>query len=148
MPVIEKQIEIAADPEAVFDLITRVEEFPPYVSLLKEVKPTGPDTYIWSVVVAGIKLSWEGVVTERKRPSRFAWKSVSGQPNAGAYDLRPVEMGTEVRFTMEYRFQNPFLEFLLTPLLEPLMHKAAAEAMAYIRMRLEQGLTRPIHELP
>jgi len=40
---------------------------------------------------------------------------------------------------MTYRFQNPVPEFLLTPFLEPLMHKAAAEAMAYVKMRLEQG---------
>ena len=141
MPVIEKQVEIAASPEAVFDLITRVEEFPAYVSLLREVIPTGPETYRWSIVVAGMELSWKGVVTERDRPRRFAWKSLSGQPNAGGYDLRPTMTGTEVCFSMEYRFQNPLLEFLLTPILEPLMHRAAAEAMAYVKMRLESGST-------
>jgi len=110
MPVIEKQVHIRADPEAVFDLITRVEEFPAYVSLLREVTPVGPNTYHWSIRVIGIELSWDGIITERVRPRRFAWKSLSGQPNAGAYELRPDGDGTSICFRMEYCFRNPWLE--------------------------------------
>jgi len=142
MPVIEKQMFIKATPEAVFDLVTKVEEFPSHVALLKEVTLIGPETYHWSMVVAGIELSWDGIVTRRERPRRFAWKSLSGQPNSGAYELKPGKNGTLVCFRMEYRFQNTLLEWLLTPVLEPLMNRAAAEAIAYIKRHLEKT-TRP-----
>ena len=137
MPAIEKEAHIRADPGTVFDLVTRVEEFPSHVSLLKEVTPTGPESYHWSIEVAGIELSWDGIVTERERPCRFAWKSLSGQPNSGAYELKPIEGGTLVCFRMEYRFQHAWLEWLLTPVLEPLMNRAAEEAIAYVKGRLE-----------
>jgi len=137
MPAIEKQMFIKAPPEEVFDLVTRVEEFPSHVSLLKEVTLTGPETYHWSIVVAGVELSWDGIVTRRDRPHRFAWKSLSGQPNSGAYELSPTDNGTLVCFKMEYRFQNAWLEWLLTPVLEPLMNRAAGEAIAYVNGHFE-----------
>jgi len=137
MPAIEKQMLVKATPEAVFDLVTQVEEFPSHVALLKEVTLTGPETYHWSIVVAGIELSWDGIVTRRERPRRFAWKSLSGQPNSGAYELEPTENGTLVCFRMEYRFQSAWLEWLLTPVLEPLMNRAAAEAITYVKGHLE-----------
>jgi len=137
MPAIEKRMLIKATPEAVFDLVTRVEEFPSHVALLKEVTLIGPETYHWSIVVAGIELSWDGIVTKRERPRRFAWKSLSGQPNSGAYELEPAGNGTLVYFRMEYHFQNTWLEWLLTPVLGPLMNRAAAEAIAYIKRCLE-----------
>jgi len=138
MPVIEKRVLVKATPEAVFDLVTRVEEFPSHVSLLKEVTLIGVETYHWSIVVAGIELSWDGIVTRRERPHRFAWKSLSGQPNSGAYELKSTKNGTLVRFRMEYYFQNTWLEWLLTPVLEPLMNRAAEEAIAYVKRHLEK----------
>jgi len=142
MPAIEKRLLVKATPEAVFDLVTRVEEFPAHVSLLKEVTLTGPETYHWSIVVAGIELSWDGIVTRRERPRQFAWKSLSGQPNSGAYELESIGNGTLVRFRMEYRFQNTWLEWLLTPVLESLMNRAAEEAIAYVKGYLE-NMDRP-----
>jgi len=147
MPAIEKRMLIKATPEAVFDLVTRVEEFPSHVALLKEVTLIGPETYHWSIVVAGIELSWDGVVTRRERPRRFAWKSLSGQPNSGAYELNPTENGTLVCFRMEYRFQNAWLEWLLTPVLNPLMNRAAEDAIAYVKGYLE-NVDRPAGDQP
>jgi|AMFO01.1.fsa_nt_gi Predicted integral membrane protein len=137
MPVVDKTVHIEAPVEDVFDLITRVEEFPAYVSLLKEVRPIGKGTYHWCIELCGIRLAWDGVVTERIRPRRFAWKSCSGQPNSGAFTLQPEGEGTQVRFRMEYRFRDAWLERLLTPVLGYFLDKASDEALAHVKERLE-----------
>lgn len=100
MPFVQEEVEIRAAPEAVFDLIANVEEFPQYVDSLKEVKGIGPDTYRWTVMISGAELNWDSVVTERVRPKRIAWKSIRGLDNSGSFTLQPSPAGTLVRFTM------------------------------------------------
>lgn len=137
MPAVERTLFIRAAPEAVFDLIARVEHFPQYSPAIREVRALGRDTYRWVVSVAGFELDWDSVVTEKTRPVRFAWRSVRGVENGGRFRLAPADGGTEVRFTMEYRLANPLLEKIVDAVAAPLMRRVAGELLDQVRRRLE-----------
>ncbi len=139
MPVIRETVEINADPEAVFDLITRIEEFASYTDALEEVRAIGPDTYRWTARARGIRLEWDSVVTELERPKRLAWQSIRGVVNSGGYTLRPSAAGTMVTISMEYSFPSRLLEKLLAPLTDSLTRRVAAEVLGRVKSRLEDG---------
>ena len=138
MPAIERTISIRAAPEAVFDLISRVEDFPQYSRVIRAVRALGHDAFRWTVGVAGFELEWDSVVTgETRRPRHFAWRSTRGVENGGCFDLRPAAGGTEVRFTMSYRLANPLLERIVDAVAAPLMQRVAGELLEQVRRRLE-----------
>ena len=143
MPAIERMIFIRAAPEAVFDFVARVEDFPLYSSTIREVRAIERDTYRWVVSVAGFALDWDSVVTEEtRRPRHFAWRSIRGVENGGCFDLRPVAGGTEVRFTMSYRLASPLLERIVDAIAAPLMQRVAGEILAQVRRRIENSDAR------
>lgn len=137
MPLFEHTVEIKADSEAVFDLISRVEEFCHFTDMIKEIRATGPDTYHWKVGAVGVFLEWDAVVTECTRPSRFAWKSVRGVENGGSYVLEPSANGTLVSLSLEYRLPNRLLEKAVARVADPLIRKIEAQVLAQVKARLE-----------
>lgn len=138
MPAVERTVVIGAVPEAVFDLLSRVEDFPRYSRVIRTVRALGRDTYRWTIRVAGFELEWDAVVTEETRcPRHFAWRSIRGVENGGCFDLRPVAGGTEVRLTMSYRLANPLLERVVDTIAAPLMQRVADELLEQVRRRLE-----------
>jgi uncharacterized membrane protein len=139
MPIVHETVEINADPDTVFDLIMRIEEFPLYTDALEEVRAIGPDTYHWTARAHGIRLQWDSVVTECERPKRLAWRSIRGVVNSGGYTLTPSHRGTRVSFSLEYRFPSRLLEKLLGPLVSGLTRDIAVEILNRVKMRLERS---------
>lgn len=137
MPSFEHTVEIAAAPEAVFDLLTQVEDFCLYTDLIREIQSTGPDTYHWKVRAAGIVLEWDAVVTECLRPSRFAWQSIRGVANGGLYVLTPAGTGTLVSLHLEYHLPNRWLEKAVTRVADPLIRRVEAQILGHVKARLE-----------
>lgn len=138
MPSIECTTFIRAAPEAVFDLISHVEQFPQYSRAIRAVRALGHDTYRWTISVAGFELEWDATVTgETQGPRHFAWHSVRGVENGGCFDLRPTAGGTEVRFAMSYRLASPLLERVVDAIAAPLMQRVAGELLGEVRRRLE-----------
>jgi len=136
MSVIRETYELNASPEAVFDLINEIEKTSDYSDFLKGVQKIGLDTYRYTVSIAGIPLSWDARVSERKRPERIAWVSVRGITLTGSFTLRPVSGGTMVSFSMEYSITNRFLAMALKPFIPPLVRIVASEIFAHIKQRL------------
>jgi uncharacterized membrane protein len=142
VPAISETVTINADINAVFDLISRVEEFPLYSDILKQVRKIGPDTYRWVARVQGFTLTWDSIISEFHRPTRLAWKSIRGYRNSGAYTLTAVSARTKVEICLEYSFQRPWMEKLLSPLVRPITRAAASEILARVKDRLERGHSR------
>jgi uncharacterized membrane protein len=137
MPTINETVTINADIDSVFDLVSRIEDFPRYATVLKEVRKIGPLRYRWTAQAAGITLQWDSVITDYVRPTRIAWRSVSGFPNVGAYSLASIAGGTKVSITIEYRFPNRLVAMLLAPLGAPLVRTYAGEILQCVKHRLE-----------
>lgn len=141
MPVINETVTIDEDIEAVFDLISRIEEFPRYATVLKEVRQIGPRTYRWTAQAAGITLDWDSVITDCVRPTRIAWRSIKGLANAGAFSLAATPDGTKVSITIEYSFPNRLVAMLLMPLVAPRFRAYAGEILRRVKQQLEGGDT-------
>lgn len=141
---VTRTAHVRADRAAVFDLISRVEDFSSYSHVIRSVRCLAPGLYRWVVGVAGIELEWDSVVTEARRPERFAWESVRGVQNGGCFVLEPCAEGTEIRFTMEYRLASPILERIVGAVAEPVMEKVASELLDEVRRRLEQPANKTL----
>lgn len=138
MARIFQSVTINAERDAVFDLISRVEEFPLYAHALREVEKIGPRTYRWVANVRGVRLAWDSRVTEFRRPQRIAWRSIKGFENSGAYSLRKVAGRTRVELQIDYRFPGGALGRLMEGLVAPVTRAAAAAILERVRRRLEQ----------
>ena len=143
MPSIAETALIDSDPATIFDLISRVEEFPAYSGALQDVTKIGARTYRWVAKVGGTTLSWDSMITEFARPRRIAWRSIRGFTNSGAYELTPVRDGTLVTIRIDYDFHNPLLEKLLAPVMNAVARIGAAEILAKVKARLEDGRAKP-----
>lgn len=110
MPLIEHDATIHAEPEAVFDLISRVESFVDLTRAVQHIEPLGDHCYRWQVRVAGIALKFEVEVTDIQPPHYFAWRSRTGVANRGHYTLTPTQNGTHLQFRLEYELRNRLLE--------------------------------------
>ena len=139
MTIISRSVEIMADPDAVYDLICRVEDFSLYSKLIDSIRETAPKTYHWKAKLGGIPVEWDAVVIEEYRPRRFAWHSIKGLKNAGSYTLTPSRSGTTVCFEMEFHLPLSILEKVLSPLSDRYMNKLSEDILTEIKKRLEEN---------
>ena|ERR1700687_4278672 len=137
MPVITVTVTINANIEAVFDLISQIEEFPHYAEFCKEVREIGPNTYRWTAQTAGITLNWDSVVTEYERPLRIAWRSIRGFVNSGAFALTLTPSGTKVSINIEYSVSTQLLGTLSVLMVTPLVRAYAGQILRRVKRRLE-----------
>ncbi len=133
MPTISESVTINADIDTVFDLISRVEEFPLYVSMLKEVREIGHHTYRWVAQARGLTLDWDSVITEFHRPTCLTWRSIRGFNNSGTYRLMRIPEGTRVELTIEYSFDGGLFNGLMEALVIPLTRAATASILARVK---------------
>lgn len=138
MTVLSRTVRIAAPPERVFDLVSDVEGFSRHSTFIREIRQTEPGVYRWRVELLGITFSWDSVVSEKRRPERFSWRSREGIFNRGTYELTPVEGGTEVSFRMEYRLTGKTLEMILAPMLDQLISVVATELLYHVKREIEE----------
>jgi uncharacterized membrane protein len=102
---IQKSIHIGADRERVYELWTRYENFPHFMSLVKEVRPLGENRSHWVVQgPAGTTVEWDSVVTERIAPQWLAWRSEHGSPvqHEGSVRFDEENGGTRVIVRLSY----------------------------------------------
>jgi uncharacterized membrane protein len=102
---VQKSIEIKASPETVFDIWSKYENFPQFMSYVEEVRDLGDKRSHWSVKgPLGISYEWESVLTEMQRPSLLAWKSEPDAEieNSGSVRLEPSNGGTRVTVELSY----------------------------------------------
>jgi uncharacterized membrane protein len=100
---IEKVIEVDRPLRMVYDQWTQFEEFPLFMSGVKEVRQLDDSHLLWRADVLGKEKSWEAEITEQEPDTRISWKSVAGASNAGT--VRFESLGperTRVRLTMAY----------------------------------------------
>jgi uncharacterized membrane protein len=137
LPVIEHEVEIQAAPEAVFALISRVEDFALYSDSVEAVTPLGEDRYRWQVRAAGLSLSFEVEVIECTPHERLAWRSVTGVHNRGTYQLTSVEGGTRITLTLEYSLKSRLMEKAVNKAARPMVHRLSEEIIRRVEARLK-----------
>ncbi|HJZ96196.1 MAG TPA: SRPBCC family protein, partial [Candidatus Solibacter sp.] len=101
-----KSIHILAPVEEVFEFWSRFENFPRFMSHLKEVRDLGGGRSHWVAEgPGGIGISWDAEITEFRKNERLAWRSVigSGVNTEGVVKFfKGPDSGTTVSIHMSY----------------------------------------------
>ena len=83
MSTIEQSIDVDVDVTTAYNQWTQFEEFPRFMEGVEEVRQLDDRRLHWKAKIAGVEREWDAEVTEQHPDERVAWKSTSGQTNAG-----------------------------------------------------------------
>jgi len=90
---VERSITIETPVERVYEFWSDVENFPRFMSHVREVRRLGPDRSRWVVAgPAGAPVEWEAVVTQRAPNEAISWRTVEGSlvDHRGTVRFRPA----------------------------------------------------------
>ncbi len=145
---IQKAINIAAPIGDVFAFFTDYENFPRFMSHVREVRDTGPNTSHWVVDgPAGVPVEWEAVLTELEPNEALGWTSVPGSPVESAGIIRFAENDdgtTHVDVKMTYSPPAGAIGHAAAKLLRTDPKKQMDDDLARAKTFLETG--RPAHD--
>jgi uncharacterized membrane protein len=149
---IQKTIRVTAPVEAVWQLWNNFEQFPRFMSHLREVRREGEDRSHWVAKgPAGTSVEWDAIVTERVPNEVLAWRSVeeSTVQTAGRVRFRPMpDGGTEIDVQMSYNPPAGALGHVVAFLFGTDPKHAMDEDMVRLKSLLEEGKTRANGEEP
>lgn len=141
MPSIETRAVLPADPDTVFAMLRKVEDFPQYTSAVETVTHLGDERYRWQVRVAGVQYQWVVEIVQSEAPERLAWKSVTGIANTGRYHLSPVRGGTDLRLVIDYTLNSRILDRTVGRIAGPVVRRISNEVLDRVRHRLGASRT-------
>jgi uncharacterized membrane protein len=102
---IQKTLLVGAPVERVYEFWTDYENFPLFMSNVREVQDLGGGRSRWVVSgPGGLPIEWDSVLTEQVPGETIAWRSRPGSmlENAGAVRFRPEGEGTRVDLRLCY----------------------------------------------
>ena len=124
MPYVERSIQVAADPKAVYTIAKEMESFPKFMPNVKEVVVVSrePQATItrWHVHVIGRDLRW----TERdefdEQAPAIRYKQLEGDIRKfeGEWRFLPEDGGCRVELTCDAELGVPMLDNLFNPVLK------------------------------
>lgn len=102
MAVHEGTIIVDAPVHEVFMMWRNLENFPQYMSSVKEVKMLDGNKSHWKGNFMGLTQEWDALTTEIVEDRKIAWKSTSGFENSGWVSFEPHGGGTKITVHFEY----------------------------------------------
>ncbi|HUF02751.1 MAG TPA: SRPBCC family protein [Aridibacter sp.] len=106
---IQKTITIDKPVEEIFELCSKPERFPEFMSHVRSVERTGKDTHRWTVDgLPGMTLTWDTRITDFEENERIAWESVEDSvvDHSGELVFEPAEEGS-TRLSVDMRYSPP-----------------------------------------
>lgn len=102
-----RTMTVDAPPERVYEFWNDFENFPRFMSHVREVRRTGPDRTHWVVAgPGGTPVEWDAVVTRRVPNEEIRWRTVDAAlvEHGGTVRFRPAGSGrTRIDVRMSYR---------------------------------------------
>ena len=103
MAIIEKSIDVEVPLRTAYNQWTQFEEFPQFMEGVTKVKQLDDARLHWIAEVAGQKKEWDARITEQLPDQIIAWRSESGDLNAGTVRFNGLEPNkTSITLVMEY----------------------------------------------
>lgn len=105
-----KTITVEAPVDEVYETWNRLENFPRFMSHIREVRDIGDDRTLWTAVgPAGVSVSWVAVVTAREPGKVLAWRSEpeSMIDNAGMVRFEPIRDGAATQVDIHLSYNPP-----------------------------------------
>jgi uncharacterized protein YndB with AHSA1/START domain len=139
--VAESELEIEARPEAVWDVLTNVEEWPSWNPDVKSVSVQGKleegSTFRWKAGPGTIK----STIQQVDPPSRIAWTGTTfGIKAVHVYVLEPRGAKTLVRTTETY---DGLVARLFRKQLRKTLDRALVEGLQHLKAELERRPSEP-----
>ena len=108
MERIEKSIEVQCPVHTVYNQWTQFEDFPRFMTGVKEVRQLDDTHLHWHAEIWGKDKEWDAEIFEQVPDQVIAWRSTSGDaPNNGAVRFEPLGPDrTRVNLVMEYEPQG------------------------------------------
>jgi uncharacterized membrane protein len=104
MSTVEKSIEVDLPVRTVYDQWTQFEEFPRFMEGVEQVVQLDDTHLHWVAEIAGVKREWDAEITEQVPDQRIAWRSVTGERNAGVVTFqRSGPNSTRVTLVIDFQ---------------------------------------------
>jgi uncharacterized membrane protein len=100
MPRFEDSIDVNVPVRTAYDQWTQFEAFPQFMDGVERVVQGDDKTLHWTAKIAGQRKEWTAEITDQTPDVRVAWKSISGDENAGAVLFQALEPG-KTRITLK-----------------------------------------------
>lgn len=91
MSTVEQSIDVEVPISTAYNQWTQFETFPDFMEGIVEVRQLDDTHLHWKAKVAGTEREWDAEVTEQHPDERVAWKSTSGQRNAGVVTFHKLD---------------------------------------------------------
>lgn len=105
---IQKTLYIDAPVEEVYAFWTKYENFPQFMSHVREVEDLGGGRSRWSVSgPGGVPINWSAVLTQQEPDQVIAWRSESGSMLENAGVIRFIPSGTGTRVNLRFCYLPP-----------------------------------------
>jgi uncharacterized membrane protein len=93
MPRFEETIDVDVPVRVAYNQWTQFEEFPRFMEGVESVTQRDDRTLDWIAEIAGQRKEWTAVITDQTPDVRVAWKSITGDENAGAILFQSLDPG-------------------------------------------------------
>jgi uncharacterized membrane protein len=90
MERVERSIEVDCPVRTVYNQWTQFEEFPRFISGLKEVKQLDDLHVHWHAAIWGRDKEWDSEIVEQVPDERISWRSTRGEHNNGTVRFEPL----------------------------------------------------------
>ncbi len=143
-----KTVHVNAPPEEVFAFWHAAENFPRFMSHVKEVTPKGDGRYHWKVSgPAGTSFQWDGEISAFTPNRSIAWRSLPGAMvgNAGVVRFDEENGGTRVHIRMTYMPPVGYLGHIFARILGADPKRQLDDDMLRFKSLLEKGKATAHH---
>ncbi|WP_250028037.1 SRPBCC family protein [Paractinoplanes maris] len=102
MSMVQQAIEVSAPLHTVYEQLAAFENYPQFMSGVREVTPIGGDRTHWIMDVEGKRREFDAQIIERSMDERVSWATTEGPLLAETITLRPMgETKTQVVAQLE-----------------------------------------------
>jgi len=85
--MVEKSVEVEVPVSTAYNQWTQFEEFPEFMSGVREVVQVDDTSLHWVAEIAGVRREWDAEILEQVPDQKVAWAAISGATNAGGREV-------------------------------------------------------------
>ncbi|HJV87714.1 MAG TPA: SRPBCC family protein [Noviherbaspirillum sp.] len=124
----KESIDVDVPVSTAYNQWTQFEDFPKFMSSVKEVRQVDDTHLHWRAEVAGKEREWDAEITEQIPDKRIAWRSMSGPRNAGVVTFHKLSNGkTRIMLQMDYEPES--------------MDEKIGDTLGLVKMQTKANLT-------
>jgi len=97
---VTQSIDVDVPVRTAYNQWTQFEEFPKFMSGVKQVRQLDDTHLEWTAEIAGKDKTWKAEITEQNPDERVAWKATDGAENAGVVTFHRLAEG-KTRVTVQ-----------------------------------------------